>query len=295
VVMGGKSARSRDVYMEALIEKYIDEGGAARARYAEQAEPQAEAPHVEPERKAQAIVPPQPVAAPDPGRLSIAAVAPDPRPRPAYVSAAPQPARDADESRLPTASIARPAARTGDGSTAAQAQDTASAVTPAGRWMTGPTGREALRTAVRFQASDAAGARSDGKLDNRVEITPPARPEAQDLARPAAKQAAKESVKLAKAEESAGAKPALPTKPPAPGWMIQIGATDDAGKAADLLNKAKAKRGALLASAKPYTEIVHKSGGAIYRARFAGLEESRAEAACKALKSSGFSCFTTKN
>jgi D-alanyl-D-alanine carboxypeptidase len=301
VVMGGKSARSRDVYMEALIEKYIDEGGAARARYAEQAEPQAEAPRAEPERKVQAFVGPQPVAAPDPGRLSIAAVAPDPRPRPAYVSAAPQPvqpARDADESRLPTASIARPAARAADGSTAAQAQDTASAVTPAGRWMTGPTGREALRTAVRFQsngeASGKSNGKSEGKLDNRVEIAPPSRPEPQELAKPA-KQAAKEPVRLAKAEESASAKPALPTKPPAPGWMIQIGATDDAGKAADLLNKAKAKRGALLASAKPYTEIVHKSGGAIYRARFAGLEESRAEAACKALKSSGFSCFTTKN
>ena len=54
--------------------------------------------------------------------------------------------------------------------------------------------------------------------------------------------------------------------------MIQIGATDDAGKANELLDKAKAKRGALLASARPYTEKVQKGHGTIYRARFAGLE-----------------------
>ena len=77
--------------------------------------------------------------------------------------------------------------------------------------------------------------------------------------------------------------------------MIQIGATDDADKAAALLSKAKAQRGSLLSSAKPFTEMVKKGAGTIYRARFAGLEESRAEAACKALKTSGFSCFTTRN
>ncbi len=77
--------------------------------------------------------------------------------------------------------------------------------------------------------------------------------------------------------------------------MIQIGATDDAGKAAELLDKAKARRGALLASAKPFTEKVQKGHGTIYRARFAGLEESKAAAACKALKHSGFSCFTIKD
>jgi D-alanyl-D-alanine carboxypeptidase len=158
-----------------------------------------------------------------------------------------------------------------------------------------------LRSAVRFQGNGKSEAKveakPEGKLDNRVEIAPPARPEPQEIAKPLGKPAAREPVKVAKAEESVApaSKQALPTKPPAPGWMIQIGATDDADKAAELLSKAKAKRGALLASAKPYTEIVHKSGGAIYRARFAGLEESRAEAVCKALKSSGFSCFTTRN
>jgi D-alanyl-D-alanine carboxypeptidase len=77
--------------------------------------------------------------------------------------------------------------------------------------------------------------------------------------------------------------------------MIQIGATDDADKAAALLSKAKSQRAALLSSAHPYTEVVKKGHETLYRARFAGLEESKAEAVCKALKSSGFSCFTTRN
>ena len=50
--------------------------------------------------------------------------------------------------------------------------------------------------------------------------------------------------------------------------MIQIGATEDADKAHDLLARAKAKAG--LASAKPFTEKVQKGGGTLWRARFAG-------------------------
>jgi D-alanyl-D-alanine carboxypeptidase len=76
------------------------------------------------------------------------------------------------------------------------------------------------------------------------------------------------------------------------GWVIQIGATDDAGKANDLLIRAKAQNRSL-ASAKPFTEKVEKGDGTFYRARFAGLDSSSAESACKTLKRSGFSCFAT--
>lgn len=310
VVMGGKSARSRDNYMEALIDQYIDEGGSPHggARVAE-AEPAQDEPSrqaaAEPERKPapiQASLVQSQSATENPVRLSVAAVSPDPRPRPAYVSAAPpardpqsgrdaQTGRDADESRLPTASIPRHAGAS-DGSTTTQGRDgdSAAAVTPAGRWTPGPAGHEALRAAVHFQPGANSATKSEGKLDNRVEVRPPVRPEARLEPKP-------EPKTLAKAEEAAAAtsKQALATRPPVPGWMIQIGATDDADKAAALLSKAKAQRGSLLSSAKPFTEMVKKGAGTIYRARFAGLEESRAEAACKALKTSGFSCFTTRN
>lgn len=82
-------------------------------------------------------------------------------------------------------------------------------------------------------------------------------------------------------------------RPSRTGWMIQIGATDDADEANDLL--AKARKKAALGSAKAFTEKVQKGRETLWRARFAGLEEDSAEAACKSLKRSGFSCFATKN
>jgi D-alanyl-D-alanine carboxypeptidase len=88
-----------------------------------------------------------------------------------------------------------------------------------------------------------------------------------------------------------------PVRPPAAksGWMIQVGATDDVGKANDLLARAKAQGRGLLGAAQPFTEKVQKGSETLYRARFAGLAENKAEAACKTLKRSGFACFTTRN
>jgi D-alanyl-D-alanine carboxypeptidase len=79
------------------------------------------------------------------------------------------------------------------------------------------------------------------------------------------------------------------------GWMIQIGATDDAIKASELLARAMAKGPGSLSTAKPFTEKVRKGSETFYRARFAGLEAGTAEAACKSLKRSGFACFATRN
>ncbi len=79
------------------------------------------------------------------------------------------------------------------------------------------------------------------------------------------------------------------------GWIIQVGATDNAGKANDLLSRAKTEGRSALASARPFTEKVQKGDATLYRARFAGLEPNEAEAACKTLKRSGFACFATRN
>jgi D-alanyl-D-alanine carboxypeptidase len=79
------------------------------------------------------------------------------------------------------------------------------------------------------------------------------------------------------------------------GWMIQIGATDDIVKANALLARAKVEGHGLLTTAEGFTEKVQKGDAILYRARFAGLDPSRAEAACRSLKKSGFACFPTKN
>jgi D-alanyl-D-alanine carboxypeptidase len=118
-------------------------------------------------------------------------------------------------------------------------------------------------------------------------------------------------VELASAEETdeAPAPVAAPARPvraapqvaavPSPvarkGWLIQIGATAEETGAEALLSNAKAKGGSALRSAEPFTEPFTKGGSTYYRARFAGLNEKSADAACKALKRSSVSCFAIKN
>ena len=102
----------------------------------------------------------------------------------------------------------------------------------------------------------------------------------------------KQVTKVAKAEPAK----AEPQRPAAArsGTMIQIGASDEMSKANQLLVKARGRAPAL-SRAAAFTEKVKTGSGTLYRARFAGLTETTAEAACKSLKRSGFSCFTTKN
>ncbi len=80
------------------------------------------------------------------------------------------------------------------------------------------------------------------------------------------------------------------------GWSIQLGAAEDESKARAILENAKAKSPRALGRTVPYTEkVVAKGGETLYRARFAGFEEAdEAQAACKALKRSGFACFATR-
>jgi D-alanyl-D-alanine carboxypeptidase len=78
------------------------------------------------------------------------------------------------------------------------------------------------------------------------------------------------------------------------GWIIQIGAADNAKKATALLDRARHHE-RTLADATPLTEKVRTGDGTLYRARFAGLEQASAESACRSLKRSGFSCFASRD
>jgi len=108
-------------------------------------------------------------------------------------------------------------------------------------------------------------------------------------------QPAKAILAVAHAKEESHVARSQDARPPGHvGWEIQIGASEDADKAYDLLIRAKAQNRLALASAKPITEKIEKGNGAFYRARFAGLDSSStAEAACRTLKRTGFSCFAT--
>jgi D-alanyl-D-alanine carboxypeptidase len=79
------------------------------------------------------------------------------------------------------------------------------------------------------------------------------------------------------------------------GWIIQVGAFPAESEARERLQSAQSVAKNLLGKADPFTERVMKGNDALYRARFAGLDETRAEAACRQLKRNKIDCFTVRN
>jgi D-alanyl-D-alanine carboxypeptidase len=98
--------------------------------------------------------------------------------------------------------------------------------------------------------------------------------------------------------------PAVAQAPPAPaasrpqvrsGWVIQVGAYTDEGEAKERLSTVRSKAGRILDKADPFTEPVKRGDKTWYRARFAGFDQSKAEAACKHLKRNDVECMALRN
>lgn len=293
VVLGGRSGGHRDAIMANLVSNHIDAASSRRTTtmiaQAPVAMPEpvrqaaAPAPVPAPVRMAQAATPTQPPQAEAPARpatrpLSLSAFASpaSANVRPAVVSAAAPQRQGAGNDLVPTATIpSAPAAI--EGSTrgrAVYANAGAAPVRPTTpatlRWVAGPSGQ-----------TQRAAPRADF-------AAPPA-------PIPNAPRQQTASVKPQTSKPAAKPEPAQRPAAAARGVMIQVGATDDKDKARALLAKAKSKGDGHLARATPFTEEVTKGASTLYRARFAGLDERHAEAACKALKRSGMGCFTTRN
>jgi len=79
------------------------------------------------------------------------------------------------------------------------------------------------------------------------------------------------------------------------GWIIQVGALETESEARQRLNAARGSASKLLSDADPFTETVSKGSKTLYRARFAGLNQGSAEAACRTLKRSDISCIAIRN
>jgi D-alanyl-D-alanine carboxypeptidase len=80
------------------------------------------------------------------------------------------------------------------------------------------------------------------------------------------------------------------------GWIVQVGALETESEAQQRIDAARDQAGGLLAKADPFTEpVLTKGDKKLYRARFAGLDRDQAEAVCRALKRSDFSCITIRN
>jgi D-alanyl-D-alanine carboxypeptidase len=86
-------------------------------------------------------------------------------------------------------------------------------------------------------------------------------------------------------------RPAHPRGP----WVIQVGAFPKETEAKDRLREAQSLAKDLLAKADPFTERVTKGTQELYRARFAGFDQTGAEAACKYFKRNEIACMAIKN
>ena len=105
------------------------------------------------------------------------------------------------------------------------------------------------------------------------------------------------AAKVAAATSTAKPAAAAPTAKPQhrPGWIIQVGAFPAEQAAQQRLSTVQSKASKMLSGAEAFTETVDKGGTTYYRARFAGLDKDKAEAACKYLKKNDVECVTVKN
>jgi D-alanyl-D-alanine carboxypeptidase len=103
------------------------------------------------------------------------------------------------------------------------------------------------------------------------------------------------AIKHAPAKTASAVTAPLPEAKPRNGWMIQVGAFDDEKEAKHRLGVAQEKAKGQLENADPFTERVSKGKKSLYRARFAGLDETAAKAACQHLKRSDIPCLMLRN
>jgi D-alanyl-D-alanine carboxypeptidase len=271
VVLGGPSAGTRDRIMADLIEDQIDNAATIRTASSitdTSANPQSAGTPVSQEARSRAR---EPQSNNEPG-LAYAASAPKP-------DAAFDPFQIASINADIPAERPRPAYVSGSvKSDAAQPR----AATGDNNWK---------------QASlDGSTIRGRPQLGGTTTATPSAMRPA-DVA-PATKSRGGDKIASVIQNSPYGALVKIPYGRPAAtrdSWMIQIGATPDVDKAAELLARAKSESPKMLMAAQAFTEKVQKGSETLYRARFSGLEAESAERACKSLKRSGFSCFATKN
>jgi D-alanyl-D-alanine carboxypeptidase len=99
---------------------------------------------------------------------------------------------------------------------------------------------------------------------------------------------------------STGAAAAAPTPPRTAktavrgGWVIQVGAFPAEEQAQDRLRAAQSVAGTILSGAEPFTETVMRGETTLFRARFAGFDRDRAQAACRYFKRNEIACLALR-
>jgi D-alanyl-D-alanine carboxypeptidase len=277
VVLGGRSAGSRDARMRSLIDTNIAEASTKPKSQPQVAEapipaprPAFEAPAAAPQLAAAASIP-MPLRAPATSKEATVTV-------PVGSSAPLKPVKV----RTMTVTLVPPKDAAGS-DTAEIAEGDAADQSDAPQDQGSPAGQNgAPETAAATEAAAVPPALPTPRRSVLAKLQPV-------LA--AAKNAA---VTSAKAAEVSGDQ-AIPERPTVRrGWAIQIGAYEDKGEAKQRLNSAKGKVASVLHKAEAYIERTVKGAKTYYRARFAGFDRDQAHAACKKLKHDDIACMALK-
>lgn len=284
IVLGGRSGASRDKIMTDLVLASLPRASTS----GRSSVMVAEAP--EPEERPRSI---QQVAAAEPAPIPV----PRPRQQPQVEEQPGLPAAARAYAPMPTTTPIAPPRPVSVGAQPVQLSGM--------RPVAATTTPSAMRWSIGAQPADAKVLRPPANVDVTSSIARAPEP----VAEPVKLAEAKIDVPAAPVARKIEAAPAkVPVQEPAPAmshqaaivasgkWVIQLGATDDEGKAKEILARAKAKASTSLASASPFTEKVAKGGSTLFRARFAGFDDSKdAQNACNQLKRGGFSCFATRS
>jgi D-alanyl-D-alanine carboxypeptidase len=244
---------------------------------------------------AHAVVPVTPAAAdPQPEAESVTAAPPAPPAPPVAVARAPAPPAQ----RAPPVVVARAPAHPVADVVSTPVAPPVAAAAPA------PAVEEALEAKPpKIFATASAPAPAKPAVVTEVAAAPAQVPAAQDVRDTKAPKAsataptpipAKPAIvaEAAAAQRSADSTEATPAHEGATreGWLIQVGALESVMAAKERLGSAQTSAAKILKQADPFTEKVVKGDKTLYRARFAGLDKSQAEAACRALKRSDIPC-----
>ena len=283
VVMGGSSAGLRDARMRNLIEEYIGQGATLRT-----AAKIVEAPTAQAQGKPAPVVA-APLVRPEPAR-------PETQANGSVVAARTAPATAAATAPRPVPGSTEPIAAIRVKTLAVRAS-TANQNTAIGTLgVAAPAATQTQAHVIapaQFHTASAASTPAPAASVTAPAVTAPAGPA------PAAP---------APAAATASANPAIANEPAAPqvthstarmaprgSWIVQIGAFPDEGEARERLQSAQNLAKEILGRADAATEPVTKGRETLYRARFVGLDESSAEAACRYFKRNRIDCFAIRN
>jgi D-alanyl-D-alanine carboxypeptidase len=303
VVLGGASGGARDARMRALIDQHIASAATARtvAKLGEAADVTASAKPVTTAPVVTAPAAPEPRLTRDDAVPTVMAAAPAEKPELAAPATAPaQPAASLAKPLLSGSTDPIAPVRVKTITVKAGNVQTASLyplVTPAPQATVAPPHFAKTGPA---HGSASAPTSTAATMPSEAPLPPPpgARPGVLGVLpveppRGAVYQTASAiSVPVPAPAQTTVTKIARPTKGP---WLIQVGAFPKETEAQERLRDAQAKGRTLLGKAAPFTERFVKGEQEYYRARFDGLTQANAKAACKYFKRNDIACMTIKN